>query len=199
MRAAIICGGDVGEYIKRYIREDDFVICADSGLDRARKFGIIPDVVLGDMDSVRSDDIPEDSIIYPCRKDFTDSELAVGYALEKGFKNAVLFGMVGCRADHSLANLTLLPRFDSACIINSHNEIYFLKNKIELAGKPGDIVSVIPYPTDAVGISNSGLEYPLCDDVISVGSTRGISNVMTGNKCEITLKSGSAFVIRSRD
>lgn len=199
MRAAVICGGDVGEYIREYIRQDDFVICADSGYDRALKYGIVPNIVLGDMDSTEYENYPKDTLVYPCRKDFTDSELAVMYALEKGFKNAVLFGMLGTRMDHSLANLMLLPRFEEASIINANNEIYFTKKEIILSGVPGDIISIIPFPGDATGVVTGGLDYPLSGETLFAGKTRGISNVMTENQCKITLSGGSAFVIRSRD
>ena len=199
MRAIIICGGDVGEYIKSHIREDDFIICADSGYDRALEFGITPDVVLGDMDSVKSQKYPEDTIIFPARKDFTDSELAVIYAIENGYVEALLFGMIGTRMDHSLANFTLLPRFENACIINANNEIYFVKNSITLSGNPGDNISIIPYPGDIWGVTTKGLDYPLCCGKIQAGTTLGISNVMLENECTITISKGSAFVIRSRD
>lgn len=199
MRAVIICGGDVGEYAKEYIREDDFVICADSGYDRAKKYGITPDVVLGDMDSIKSKSYPLDTIIYPARKNFTDSELAVMYAIEHGYKSVLLLGMLGTRMDHSLANLTLLPRFEDGAIVNENNEIYFVKNSITLKGKPGDTISIIPYPGDALGVTTSGLDYPLLDGKITAGTTLGISNVMTENECMITLRQGSAFVIRSKD
>lgn len=198
MRAVIICGGDVGAYINDYIKSDDFVICADSGYDRAKKFGITPDVVLGDMDSVKNN-YPENAIIFPVRKDATDSELAVNYALEHGYKNAILFGMIGTRMDHSLANLTLLNRFKKGCIINSNNEIYFVKNSITLSGNPGDVISIIPYPGDVSGVTTKGLDYPLSDGKIAAGTSLGVSNAMVGDECTITISDGTAFVIRSRD
>lgn len=199
MRAVIICGGDVGGYIKDYVKKGDLVICADSGYDRAKKYGIIPDVVLGDMDSVAGGDYPVDAIVYPTRKDFTDSELAVMYAIDHGYKSALLFGMIGTRMDHSLANLTLLQRFEEGAIINANNEIYFVRNSITLAGKPGDTISIIPYPGDAGGVTTKGLDYPLFKGKIPAGTTLGISNVMTENECTITLEEGTAFVIRSAD
>ncbi|MBQ7986007.1 MAG: thiamine diphosphokinase, partial [Clostridia bacterium] len=117
MRGVIICGGNVGEYIKDYIKPDDFVICADAGYDHAKKFGIKADVVIGDMDSTKFTDIAEEKRIYPKRKDFTDSELAIMYAEEKGFERVLLFGMIGTRMDHSLANIGMLSRLKNASII----------------------------------------------------------------------------------
>jgi len=199
MRGVIICGGNVGEYIKNYIKPDDYIICADSGYDRAKAFGIKPDVVMGDMDSTCETEIPDDAITYPVRKDFTDSELAVNYALEKGFDEVLLFGMIGTRMDHSLANITLLQRIPNAVIIDENNEIYFADGKFTLSGNVGDNVSIIPFMGDCVVANSKGLDYPLFDTTIKCGTTLGVSNVMTENQCEIDIEKGSAFIIRSRD
>lgn len=199
MRAVIICGGEVGEYIKEYVNDGDFVICADSGYDRAKKYGIVPSLMLGDMDSVEATDYPDDAIVYPARKDFTDGELAVMRAREKDCEEILLFGMIGTRMDHTLANLTLLTRLENAVIINANNEIRFVRKNITLRGKPGDIVSIIPYPGDISGVTTSGLDYPLTGGEIKAGTTLGVSNVMTAEECTVTIEKGTAFIIRSKD
>lgn len=201
MRAVIICGGNVGEYITDYIKPDDFVICADSGYDRAMKFGIKPDIVIGDMDSVTAVPAEENKIIYPARKDFTDSELAVLYAKEHNYGEILMFGMIGTRMDHSLANITLLKqtRGIKAVIIDANNEIYLLEGEITVSGNVGDTVSIVPFEGDISGVTTSGLDYPLCDGTIKCGTSLGVSNVMTEKNCKITIKNGSAFIIRSKD
>ena len=199
MRGIIICGGKVGEYIKDYIKPDDFVICADSGYDRAKAFGITPDIVIGDMDSTCEKEIPFEKITYPVRKDFTDSELAVNYAKEKGFDSVLMFGMIGTRMDHSLANISLLSQLDDAVIIDANNEIYFADGKFTLSGKIGDTISIIPYKEDILVAKSKGLDYPLLNITIKCGTTLGVSNAMIENECEIEIEKGSAFIIRSRD
>ena len=199
MRGVIICGGNVGEYIKNYIKPDDYVICADSGYDRAKAFGIKPDVVIGDMDSTCETEIPYDLITYPVRKDFTDSELAINFALEKNFDEVLMFGMIGTRMDHSISNITLLQRIPNAVIIDENNEIYYAVGKFALSGKAGDTVSIIPFMGDCVVANSKGLDYPLLNTTIKCGTTLGVSNVMTDSQCEIDIEKGSAFIIRSRD
>ncbi len=201
MRAIIICGGNVGEYIKEYIRKDDFIICADSGYDRAKAFGIEPDIIIGDMDSIKEPPKSENKIVYPSHKDFTDSELVVKYALEHNYDEIIMFGMIGSRMDHTLSNLMLLKQTKGtdAVIIDSNNEIYFAENEVILSGKCGDIVSIVPFENDAEGITTEGLEYPLTDGRIKIGTTLGVSNVMTGSSCKINIKRGNALIIRSRD
>ena len=199
MRGIIICGGTVGEYIKNYIKPDDFVICADSGYDRAKKFGIRADIVIGDMDSTKYGDISEEKMLYPKRKDFTDSELAIMYAKKKGFESVLLFGMIGTRMDHSLANIGMISRLKNAVIIDENNEIYFAENEFSLNGKPGDIISIIPFCEDLFGVTTVGLDYPLVDGEIKCGTSLGISNVMTGDNCRIKIEKGKALIIRSKD
>lgn len=199
MRGIIICGGCVGEYIKNYIKPDDFVICADSGYDQAKKFDIKADIVLGDMDSTEFSNIPEEKLLYPVRKDYTDSELAVMYALKKGFDEILLFGMIGTRMDHSLANLSLLSRVENAKIIDENNEIYFADGEFTLNGSVGDTVSIIPALGDVLIKSSEGLDYPLRDTLIKWGTSLGVSNEMTENECVIRIEKGNAFIIRSKD
>lgn len=201
MRAVVICGGNVGEYIKAYVKPDDFVICADSGYDRAKMNKIKPNIVIGDMDSAENELAGENTVIYPVRKDFTDGELAVRYVLDNGFCEVLLFGMIGTRMDHTLANISLLKQLKGidAVIIDANNEIRFTDGKIELSGKKGDIVSIIPFDGDVFGVTTEGLDYPLSDGTVRSGTTLGVSNVMVEDKCRITVKSGSAFIIRSKD
>lgn len=199
MRGVIICGGNVGRYIKNYIKPDDFVICADSGYDRAKEFGIVPDIVIGDMDSTKFGDIPEEKMLYPKRKDFTDSELAIMYAEEKGFDSLLLFGMIGTRLDHSLANIGMLSRIKNAVIIDENNEIYFAEDEFYLSGKQGDIISILPFCEDLFGVTTAGLDYPLEKGTIQCGTSLGVSNEMTGDNCQIKIEKGKALIIRSKD
>lgn len=201
MRAVIICGGFVGEYIRRYVRADDYVICADSGYDRAAEFGIEPDIIIGDMDSVHADTENKKRVVYPTHKDCTDGELTVIYAREHGFDEVLMFGMIGSRADHTLANISLLKQLIgvNAVIIDEKNEIRCTDGTVELCGNKGDIVSLIPFEGDCTDVSNEGLEYPLSHATVKSGTSLGVSNVMTGKKCRITIGKGKAFIIRSRD
>ena len=87
MRAVILCGGEIAEYdrVRSRIAEDDMIICADSGYRHAKKMGLRPAVVLGDFDSYTRAEVECDNILtYPAKKDYTDSEIAVRYALEHG-------------------------------------------------------------------------------------------------------------------
>jgi len=201
MRAVIVCGGNVGAYISEYLKEDDYIICADSGYDHARMLGISPDIVIGDMDSVKTQYNEEKTLIYPTRKDFTDSELALDYAIGKGYKNIIMFGMIGTRMDHTYANLSLLLkcRGIDAVIIDNNNHIRMVFDKIIINGKCGDTVSILPFSGDVTGVTTTGLEYSLNDSTLKIGTSLGVSNVMTADVCIVSVKEGVALVIRSND
>lgn len=198
MRAVIIGNGDIKnyEYIKSKIKADDFIICADGGYNHAVKMGLNVDVLIGDFDSAVNIETAREKIEYPARKDFTDGELSVMYAAEHGYKDIVMIAMTGDRTDHTMADLMLLDKCENGVVIDDNNEIYLLKGTLSVAGRKGQTVSIIPINGDAEGVSTEGLEYPLRDETLYFASSRGISNVMTGSECKISLRKGKAFVIK---
>lgn len=204
MRAVIIAGGAVSDYdyIKTLIKPDDFLIAADSGLDHMKRLGLTADVAIGDMDSVKSGISAKEIVRLNVMKDETDTEAATLLAKERGADEMLILAARGSRADHTTANMLLLKRLDDlgikAHIADENNEIYFLNNEIRLYGKKDDIVSILPLG-DLCGVTTEGLFYELCDDTLYFGAARGVSNVMTGENCHITVKSGCALVFKSRD
>lgn len=204
MRAVIFAGGAVSDYdfIKSQIRTEDFIIAADSGLEHLVKLGITPDVMIGDMDSVHCEIIGKEIIRLKTMKDDTDTEAAVMLACKRGADEILILGALGSRMDHSLANILLLKKLDDlgikSCIINENNEIRYFAGDMVLCGKKGDTVSLLPL-SEMEEVSNEGLLYPLDNDALSFGTSRGVSNVMLEDKCRITAKKGTALVIKSRD
>lgn len=211
MTALIICSGSITDYsfYKKYTGEADFIICADGGAAHARKLGIHPDILLGDFDSIGSEDLRYFEskgtrvMKYPVEKDMTDSELAVDTALEMGYGKIVLIGCTGTRLDHSLSNLLLLKmimdRGASGIVVNEHNEINIIKDSIILNREPGLKISLIPVLGRAEGVTTKGMYYPLIDATLEMGSTRGVSNEFSEGEAEITVKSGFLLVIKARD
>lgn len=198
MRAVIIGNGNIKSYdfIKSRISNSDLIICADGGYNHARNMDIMPDVLIGDLDSASGYDDVKNRLEYPVRKDFTDGELAVMYANEHGCDEIVLAGMTGNRLDHTIADIMLLAHCKKGVLIDDNNEIYLLRDKLIIEGDRGQTLSIVPITGDAEGVSTSGLEYPLNAETLHFASTRGISNVMTAEKCEITIEKGLALVIK---
>jgi thiamine pyrophosphokinase len=212
MRAIIVANGHVSpdERYGHLLRADDLVIAADGGAALSHQLGLEPQVVVGDMDSLPPNVRVEleargcEFVTHPARKDETDTELAILYALGQGADEIVLLAGVGDRLDHTLANVFLLALSElasiKASIVSGDTETWLLRGggEIEIRGQPGDTVTLLPVGQDAVGVSSKGLEWPLDDDTLRFGPARGVSNVMTAPVARVTLHQGLLLVFRLR-
>lgn len=209
MRAVIFANGDlnVSSYVRSAAYGGELVIAADGGARHCLSLDLVPEIVIGDFDSMEPEELVEleamgaNLIRHPERKDYTDLELALQHALALGAREIIVLGALGKRWDQTLANL-LLPAsagFSSVPIrlLDGHQEINLLRSgqALELQGQPGDTVSLIPLLGDAGGITTLGLEYPLVDGNLSFGSTRGVSNAMTQESATVRLTSGLLLVV----
>lgn len=211
MKAAIIAYGETGdiEELAEEIETSDYVICADGGGEFAYKYGIIPDYLIGDFDSISEEILnffTKNSvhiIRHPKDKDYTDTELCVYKALELGCMEICIAGGVGSRIDHSLGNIGLLHlagKKGARCyIISKNSTIHLCKDYIQLEGRIGDTISIIPLSGNAIGIKSSGLKFQLNNTDIEFGSPIGISNEMIENKCSIEIINGEILVIKQNN
>lgn len=209
MKAVIFANGTI-DNSDSAISGNDLIIAADGGTQHCLSSGITPDVVIGDLDSLTADNINElqianvEIIRYPAKKDQTDLELALKLAIDRGADEIVVFGAMGGRWDMSIANI-LLPAEQNLSnatirIIDGRHEIMLLRAGKEMIfhGKKGDIFSLIPLGRDALGITTIGLEYPLKDDLLRLGSSRGISNLFIENSATVSLKQGLLLCVHIR-
>lgn len=212
MKALVFAGAEIRDYsfCKAYMDGADVVICCDSGLRHAKALGIRPDYIVGDFDSVSSEvweyykgqGIPVRQ--FPARKNETDMELGVLLALELGAKELVLFGGIGDRFDHTLANahylLSLLKKGVQARLVDEKNCVEVIDRHLTVCGNVGDIVSTIPLSMEVKGITLKGFSYPLTDfDLALDDDYIAVSNVLAEERAEIDIRDGYLFVIRSRD
>lgn len=197
MRAVIIGNGSITDYdyIRSVISDKDFIICADGGINHAVKMGLYADVLIGDFDSSDDKTAAAKAIQYPTRKDFTDGELCMEYAIDNGYDEILLIGMTGTRLDHTINNILLLLRCKNSCLINEHNKIYPITDSLQIDNQNGKTLSIIPLFSDLEGIVTDGLEYPLNNETLCFGQARGNSNVIISDTCKITVKKGMGIVI----
>jgi thiamine pyrophosphokinase len=212
LRAVIFANGELNypQQTLKWISEDDLLIAADGGSRHCLALGVIPDILIGDFDSLEPEQLADfeskGSQVYqhPARKDFTDLELALRYACEQGVDDILVFGALGARWDQTLANLLLPAHPDLASarisLIDGLQEIRLVRpaETLFVQGLPGDTVSLIPLNANADGVNTRGLEYPLVDEILAFGATRGVSNVLVGNTAEITLRAGLLLCILIR-
>ncbi|NLK64460.1 MAG: thiamine diphosphokinase [Tissierellia bacterium] len=211
MKTALIIGNgqEVHENIINTIKYD-YVICADGGLEKVKKYGIIPDILIGDLDSLAPDllkeyeqNIPVER--FPSEKDLTDMELAVEFALSKGYLSIILAGATGTRLDHTLGNIMLMEKYYkdgvNISIVDNNNEMKIISDNTELFidYKQGYYISIIPLTENIQGLYLEGFKYPLNNVNVQRGSTLCISNQIKGNKGKIKLRQGRAIVFISKD
>jgi thiamine pyrophosphokinase len=211
MNCIIVASGNLffSQKIKRLLQEADLIIAADGGATHLKRMNLFPHFIIGDMDSIH----PEDRqffknnhtpiIPHPSRKDSTDTDLCVDFALGKGATAITLIGVTGHRLDHTLANIFLLRRLAAkgikSKIIDTNNEIYLVTDLLKLKGNIGELLSVIPISDRVTGLTLKGLEYPLENVSISMGSSLGISNYFSQTDVTISITTGILLVTKSRD
>jgi len=179
-----------------------FVIAADSGLEYARRLGLEVNLIVGDLDSVTPDTLAEYSHVpierHSPDKDQTDLELAIDAAAGIDASQVIVVGGSGGRIDHLLANAALLTsdRFAGLELswLTAEARTHVVRSALTIHGSAGDLVSLIPYGGAAVGVTTTGLRWSLENDALPSGTTRGISNEMTGPVARIGLTEGVLLV-----
>ena len=181
------------------VQGGDLVIAADGGLRHCENFGITPDVILGDFDSLGY--TPTGSIVHPVEKDDTDAMLAVRLGLQRGCREFVIYGgLDGPRLDHTVANFqTLQFLADHGAVgylVGKDHIVTVLKNgAVRFSPEAAGIISVFCLGPDAEGVSIRGLQYGLENGTLSAGFPLGVSNHFVGNSSEISVNNGSLLII----
>ena len=206
MKALLVAAGDEpGKALfLDAVQQAELLIAVDGGLRVFDKYGVEPAFIVGDMDSVEPSLLKKYErkscfLTAPSEKDDTDLTLAVDKAKEEGAEEIRLLGATGGRIDHLLSNLMLLKytfqKEMSLTIEDDSQEITLHIGAFHISGQPGQTVSIIPMNRKAT-VTASGLYYPLEDLVLTNERPRGVSNLMLGNRAEI---SSDDFVFICKD
>ena len=190
------------------------VVAADGGVALADALGLAVDRWVGDGDSVdparlaelRDRGIAVDAV--PAAKDESDTELAVGAAVEAGADEIVVVGgLGGRRLDHLLANVALLGHEGlagrRAWLVGEAARVSLIRAPAgdggavtrDLGGRVGDVVTLLPFAGDVGGVTTRGFRYPLRDEPLLVGPARGLSNVRVEVAASVTVRRGSLLVV----
>lgn len=210
MRMLLFSGGRLGKWALSYIKQGDILVGVDRGAHFLIEHGKQIDIAIGDFDSVSDkekeqikDNAKEFITCDPIMKDETDTEMAFSYALKKLPEEILLFGAIGTRMDHSLANIHLLVKTEGkgipSRIIDEYNEIQLTNDKLTVYKDHFDQISLLPLSMKVTGITLTGFRYPLTDATLEMGHSLGISNVLEKEKGTIEVVNGRLLVIKSRD
>ena len=213
MRAVIFANGelrDVGA-ARGALQQGDYVIAADGGTRHALVVGVVPHVIVGDMDSLtaaereRAELAGAQLLSFPARKDETDLELALEHAADTGATSILILAALGGRLDQTIANVMLLAlpvlRGIDVCIIEGGQTAFLIdegSGVATVAGRPGDTVSLIPLGGDARGVTAEGLEWPLHETTLRFGPARGVSNVLAAEQASVSVRRGRLLCVVTR-
>lgn len=221
-RALVLADGDVGSRADLeaawpgWADGIELVVAADGGARHAAGLGLAVDHWIGDGDSLPPTELEKlrgAGILVELvarDKDESDTELALGVAIAAGATEIVVLGAFGGRRlDHALANVSLLGRpalLDRrAVLLDVGARVRLVRAPgrdgqpltTSLAGRPGDLVSLLPFGADVGGVTTTGLRYPLADEPLLLGAARGLSNVRDGADASFTHRSGLLLVVET--
>ena len=194
-----------GEFVPCNITltESDLVIAADGGYDHLLQIGLRADVVIGDFDSVTSSEIWEDTVCekvtYPPEKDDTDMMLAIKLGLSRGFGQFNIYGGLGGRLDHTVANiqaLSFLAEHSAQGILHHPDyELTVIKNSsFTVAKDKTGYISVFSLSDTSENVTIKGLEYELEGATLTNSFPLGVSNAATGKKGIISVERGTLLI-----
>lgn len=209
-RIIIFANGDLPhlEKARLLLQPDDHIICADGGARHALALGLTPHLVIGDMDSISKEEwqhLEKSGVsidLFPQDKNETDLELAIHRAVELSPEELLIVGALGGRLDQMLGNIALLSDNRLAALHarldDGVEEIFFCRDQVQVHGRPGDIVSLIPWGNAVYGVQTRDLKWPLKSETLYPNQSRGISNEVTANTSSIKIDAGLLLIVHRR-
>lgn len=202
-RALVIANGEPPkkQSLQSLARAANLVICADGGANVALKAGIVPDAIVGDLDSIHAEALVKFHKV-PTHEDrddeTTDLEKAILWAIKAKFDHITVVGATGKRMDHSVGNLGVLAKYYPDAIIrfvDDEGEISYIGRELTFDAKKGQVISLIPL-SRCEGIVTRGLRYALEGEALELGVREGTSNVVENSPVSIKVKKGHLLLFK---
>lgn len=201
--ALVICNGEMpsSKLLSPLLKPKPFIICADGGANKVRAYGIIPDCIIGDLDSITQktrhyfSSVP---VIHNPDQNSTDLEKVLEYLLANHFISAMIVGATGDRPDHTMANFSILLKYHKKLSLQFFDErctIEIVQKKIRFTAMIGQQISLIPMEK-CFGITTKGLKYLLKNESLEFGVREGSSNEAVSTTIDISLKNGSLLLFK---
>lgn len=204
-KAIILANGDSPskmQIIHLQRRGYNKIICADGGANSAKKLGILPDVIIGDLDSIKKDNFDFYSnkieVIKYARQNDTDVEKSLKYLIKNKFNKVILLGATGDRLDHTICNLGIVIKYFNKInisIIHKKSLLSPFTGKIKLETIPGEIISVYGFD-EKTKITSKGLKYPLKNISLPFGKKESTSNIAVDKNIILKISGGIVFLVR---
>jgi thiamine pyrophosphokinase len=178
------------------------VIAADGGADLARQLGLDIGLVVGDLDSVSPGVLAGIERVerHAAEKNATDLELALDAALRLEPERVLVLGGTGGRLDHLFAALLVLAADAYGGVVIDAQfgaaGVHVIRGERTLLGERGELISLFALHGPATGVVTEGLVYPLRDETLEPGSSRGVSNVFAAAQASIAVERGVVLAVR---
>lgn len=209
-RIVIFANGILSEpdLLRARLRPADRIFCADGGTHHALALDLIPEAIIGDLDSLSSElvtGLKAKGVAihdHPAYKDQTDLELAFEVAIAEQPEEILLLTALGGRLDQMLANILLLTRPEYAgtrlSMADGCQTVTLLRSHqaLTIAGRPGDTLSLVPLTATVTQVTFSGVEWPLDQVTLSLGSTWSISNILKAPEASVQIGEGILLVVQ---
>lgn len=213
MKAIIVSGGSLNiELLKNQIEKypSYTIISVDGGTNLLFDAGILPDILIGDFDSINKEIFKYfqnkgiKTLKFAKEKDLTDTHIAIEYAANNNIKEIILLGATGKRLDHTLSNLYIIEKYIKDMyfkIIDSNNTIEFLyeKGRKIFEKEEYKYISLVPISDIVMGVVTEGLKYELINATLLRSDSFGVSNEIINNKGSISINKGLLAIIKSKD
>ncbi|OAA31095.1 hypothetical protein AT15_08960 [Kosmotoga arenicorallina S304] len=206
--AAIFLGGKKDSsdtFLRRIVELSNFIVAVDSGAEYLKELGIIPDLLIGDFDSITPETLnwciskKVKTIRFPHEKDETDTELALKEVSLRSFERVLLLTATGEREDHFLATLLLMLQFSDKFeikILSERLEVGVINGSKTLQAIPGETWSVFPLGDAIPSVTLKGFKYELNDVKMPFEKPFGISNIAVKSKVLISAEKGKVVYFR---
>jgi thiamine pyrophosphokinase len=179
---------------------DSYIIAADGGYALLERRGITPDLIIGDFDSLGWVPQSGEVLRLPVEKDDTDLAVALREAFSRGYSSITVYGALGGRLDHTLANLQLI-----AAAASEGKEVYLVGGgytvtalcggSLHFAEGGSGYISVFAHGGDAEGVYERGLKYPLDNATLTCRVPLGVSNEFTGAAASVSVSRGTLIIM----
>ena len=202
--ALVVANGQMCDYeiLTNLMEWCPFMVALDGAYDRLRELQITPDVVIGDLDSLKSQEYNLNvEFIKIDNQETTDLEKAFDFLISKGYTDINVVWATGNRLDHTVNNLATLAKYKmtNVVIYDSYSRCFVLPKHFKKFYDKGTALSLIPIPL-ATGITTKNLKYPLDNEPLDFGGRSGTSNeVLNSSVVEISYDSGILVLIESKN
>ncbi|SIQ97364.1 thiamine pyrophosphokinase [Alkalispirochaeta americana] len=202
-KGLVVTGGDAPQDAVRLGTPSHWrIVAADSGIHHLARYGLQPEVILGDFDSLDATlleenfpDVPRQ--VFDRAKDYTDTELALTYFWNRGVTDLTILGGGGGRLDHLLGLRALFDRVPyPQRWITAGEEISVVEGAIRFSSRPGEVISFFPLGAGVCRMRSRGLRWEL-DGLEWRQGDAGVSNECTGEECALTMVTGRLLMVRA--